>query len=471
MTLAEQPTRLRRPFKPLIALLTAAALVTAGGPAPAQEKGKGPPIIRDAEIEQLLREYTQPILRAAGLAQQNIQVVIINDRAFNAFVADGRRIFVNAGALMDATTPNEVIGVLAHETGHIAGGHLSRLREEVAKATTQSIVALLLGVGAMVAASRSGNANAGEAGIGVIQGSQAMIQNTLLAYVRTQEDSADRAGVKFLTATGQSAKGMHDTFKRLADQILYQTRYMDPYMQSHPLPAERVRALEQLARSSPYWDKKDPPALQQRHDLMRAKLYGFIDRPDAVFRRYPPSDNSLPARYARAIASYRFANTTGALGQIDALIAANPQDPYFYELKGQALIEAGKATEAIAPLRRAVALAPNPALIQVMLAQALLGSSDRAHGEEAVQLLETALKREPESGEAYAQLAMAYGRKGDLARADLSSAQAAFMRGDLLTARQLAARAKTRFPVGSPGWVKADDIASYKPPQRGGLRN
>jgi predicted Zn-dependent protease len=244
---------------------------------------------------------------------------------------------------------------------------------------------------------------------------------------------------------------------------------MDPYMQSHPLPAERVRALEQLARSSPYWDKKDPPALQQRHDLMRAKLYGFIDRPDAVFRRYPPSDNSLPARYARAIASYRFANTTGALGQIDALIAANPQDPYFYELKGQALLEAGKATEAIAPLRRAVALAPNPALIQVMLAQALIGSSDRAHGEEAVQLLETALRREPESSEAYVQLAMAYGRKGDLARADLSSAQAAFMRGDLLTARQLAARAKTRFPVGSPGWVKADDIASYKPPQRGGF--
>jgi predicted Zn-dependent protease len=262
---------------------------------------------------------------------------------------------------------------------------------------------------------------------------------------------------------------MHDSFKRLADQILYQTRYIDPYMQSHPLPAERVTALAELARSSPHWDKHDAPALQQRHDLMRAKLYGFIDRPDAVLRRFQANDTGLPARYARAIASYRFANSTGALGQIDALIQANPQNPYFHELKGQALLEGGKPAEAVAPLRRAVQLAPNPSLIQIMLAQALIASN--AHGEEAVTLLETALRREPESPEAYAQLAMAYGRKGDLAHADLSSAQAAFMRGELQTARQLAARAKTRFPVGSPGWVKADDIASYRPPGQAGQRN
>jgi predicted Zn-dependent protease len=455
------------PSSRILALATALATIAATFPSSAHAQARrpsGPPIIRDAEIEQLLREYTQPILRAAGLAKQNVRVVIINNRGFNAFVADGRRIFINAGALMEADTPNQVIGVLAHETGHIAGGHLSRLREQMRAATTQSVIAMILGAGAMVAASRSGSVDAGQAGMAALTAPQALIQSSLLAYVRTQEDAADRAGVKYLTATGQSAKGMYETFKRLADQVLYQTRYIDPYMQSHPLPSERVRALEGLAKASPHWDKRDSPTLQMRHELMRAKLYGFIDPRDGVARRYRMGDNSVPARYARAIVSYRFSDLRGAIAQIDGLIHQFPQNPYFHELKGQALLEAGRPAEAIAPLRRAVQLAPNPALIQIMLGQALLATNNRAHADEAVRLLEAASRREPESAEAYRQIAMAYGRKGDLARADLASAQAAFMSGDLRTARQLAARAKSRFPIGSPGWVKADDIATYKPP-------
>jgi predicted Zn-dependent protease len=290
------------------------------------------------------------------------------------------------------------------------------------------------------------------------------IQNTMFGYMRAQEEQADRAGVKFLTATGQSAKGMYETFKRMADQVLYQVRYINPYLQTHPLPSERVAALEGLAKASPYWDHKDSPALQARHDLMRAKLYGFIERPDGVARRYPPSDTSLPARYARAISAYRFSDPRVAVGQIEALIQVQPQNPYFYELKGQALLEAGKPTEAIAPLRHAVQLAPNPALIQIMLGQALVATHDRAHVDEAIPILQTAVLREPESPDAYGQLAMAYGQKNDLAHADLASAQAAFIRGDIKTAREIATRAKTRFPVGSPGWVKADDLASLKPP-------
>jgi len=460
----QTPIRARRtaPAARLVAMVTATALVCASVPAQAQ---KGPPVIRDAETEQLLREYTQPILRSAGLAQQNVQVVIINDRSFNAFVADGRRIFVNGGALMESETPNQIIGVLAHETGHIAGGHLSRLREAVAAATTQSIIAMILGVGAVVAAGRGAGSGLGQAGAAAIAGPTSAIQNSMFSYMRAQEDQADRAAVKFLTATGQSAKGMHETFKRLADQILYQTRYMNPYMQSHPMPSERVAALEGMAKASPYWDHKDPPALQLRHDLMRAKLYGFLERPEAVARRYPPGDTSLPARYARAIAAYRFSEARGALAQIDALIQAQPQNPYFYELKGQALLEAGRPTEAVAPLRHAVQLAPNPALIQIMLGQALVATRDRGRLDEAVSILQAAVNREPESPDAYSQLAMAYGQKNDLARADLASAQAAFVRGDMKTAREIATRAKTRFPVGSPGWVRADDLASYKPPQ------
>ena len=227
-----------------------------------------------------------------------------------------------------------------------------------------------------------------------------------------------------------------------------------------------MAALEGMAKASPYWNTKDSPALQARHDLMRAKLFGFLERPEAVARRYPPSDGSLAARYARAISALRFADARVASAQVDALIHAQPQNPYFHELKGQMLLEGGKPAEAIAPLRQAVQLAPNPALIQIMLGQALVASNDRTHIDEAIAFLQAAVGREPESSDAYSQLAMAYGQKNDLARADLASAQAAFTRGDLKTAREIATRAKMRFPVGSPGWVKADDIASYKPPQR-----
>jgi predicted Zn-dependent protease len=257
---------------------------------------------------------------------------------------------------------------------------------------------------------------------------------------------------------------MHDTFKRLGDEVLFAAHQADPYVQSHPMPAERVRALETLARSSPSWDKKDSPELQARHDLMRAKLAGFLDRGDTVARRYPATDQSLAARYARAIATYRHGGLRPAISQIEGLIQVQPQNPYFHELKGQALLEGGRPAEAIGPLRQAVKLAPRPALIQVLLAQALIASNDDKAADEAITLLRSALVQEPESAEGYSQLAMAYGRKGDLAQADLASAQAALTRGDAKTARQLAARAKTRFAVGSPGWVKADDIVAFKPP-------
>jgi predicted Zn-dependent protease len=230
------------------------------------------------------------------------------------------------------------------------------------------------------------------------------------------------------------------------------------------MPTERVAALSELARHSPYWERKDPPELQMRHDMMRAKLSGFMEAPQTVARRYPASDTSLPARYARAITTYRNGNLRAAITQIEALIAVQPNNPYFHELKGQALLEGAHAAEAIAPLRRAVQLAPQPTLIQLLLGQALVAANDPKYSDEAIAILRNALAREPDAPAAYQQLAMAYGRKGDVAQADLASAQAAFSRGDIKTARELAARAKTRLPVGSPGWVRADDIVAAKMP-------
>jgi predicted Zn-dependent protease len=456
-----------RTLSRLTAIVTAGALALAPVTATAQEN-KGPKLLRDTEIEQLLRDYTRPILRVAGLEQQNIQVVIINDPTFNAFVADGRRIFVNYGALMQSQTPNQLIGVLAHETGHLAGGHLAKLREELARAQTQMIVAMLLGVGAMVAGARSNNPNngAGNIGAAAVSAPQAILQSTLLSYQRQQEENADRAGVKFLTATKQSAKGMYDTFKRFSDDGLFAARGADPYMQSHPMPAERVAALEGLAKSSPYWNTKDDAALQLRHDMMRAKTSGFMEQQDTVMRRYPPSNDSMPARYARAITTYLHGDLRSAVAQIDGLIQAQPNNPYFYELRGQALLEGGKPAEAIAPLRRAVQMSNNAPLIEMLLGQALVATDNKAYTEEAITILRAAVARETEAPLGYSQLAMAYGRKGDYAQADLASAQAAYLRGDNKTARDLASRAKTRFAIGTPGWVKADDIVSAKPPPK-----
>src|SRR5580658_3007158 len=466
--IAARPPSKMRPAGPAfraIAMTAAAALALASLPARAQTgSSAGIPMIRDAEIEQLLREYSQPILRVAGLSQQNVQIVIINDKSFNAFVMDGHRIFVNSGALMQATTPNELIGVFAHETGHIVGGHLSKMRQELANATTAAIVAMLVGAGAMVAAAKSSNygnsLDLGNAGAAIFSAPQSYLAHTILAYQRAQEDQADRSGVRFLTMTGQSAKGMYDTFKRFADEMMFTAAYIDPYVQNHPMPAERMAALAELVKT-PYWDKKDPPELQFRHDMMRAKLYGFTERAETVLRRYPTSNTSMPARYARAIVTYRFGDMRSALTQIQSLIQAMPNNPYFYELEGQALLENGHAAEALPPLRRAVELAPNPALLQILLGQALIATKDPKLASEAVPLLKAALSKEPESGDAYEQLAMAYGHNGKLAEADLASAQAAFARGDNKTARELAARAKTRFPIGSPGWVRADDIVAF----------
>jgi len=475
VSMLELPARLRRVLSPatsnlqgrsrparLVALVTAAALAFAPVAAPAQQ-AKGPPILRDAEIEQLLKDYTRPILRVAGLEKQNIQITIIEDRSFNAFVADGRRIFINVGALMDAKTPNEVIGVLSHETGHLAGGHLAKLHEQLAQAQTQLIVATLLGIGALAAGASRGSAGTADIGAAAISAPQTIVMRSLLAYQRQQEESADRAGVKFLTATGQSAKGMSDTFRRLSDQMLYASQGTDPYWMSHPMPAERVAALEQLARSSPYWEKKDDPALQLRHDLMRAKISGFLDRPDTVARKYPSSNDSLPARYARAISTYRHGDLRVALALIDSLLRDQPNNPYFYEVRGQALLEGGRPQEAIAPLRRAVQLSGGSPLIEMLLGQALVASDTPAHADEAIAILRAAVTKEPEAALGYTQLAMALGRKGNLAEADLAAAQAAFQRGDSKTARDLASRAKTRFAIGTPGWVKADDIVASKP--------
>jgi len=442
----------------------AAILFSHAGQALAQQ-GKLP-VLRDAETEELLRDYTRPILKAAGLAQQNIEVVIINSREFNAFVADGRRIFVNYGALYESVTPNQIIGVLAHETGHIAGGHLARIRETLASAQTAAIIAMILGAAALGAGVASGQGNnVGQAAPGVILGPQEVIRRTLLSYQRSQEEAADRAAVTYLNATGQSSRGMIETFGRFQQQQLFLSQQVDPYLLSHPTATNRISQLESIAQTSPHYNKKDSPELQHRHDMMRAKIAGYFEKPESLARRYPLSNNSMPAQYARAMSSFRWGNLAQAVRQIDALIAAQPNNPYFYELKGQVLIDNGRAREAIAPLRRGVELSKGASLIRMMLGQALVQGGGKEEAQEAIRELNFALQREPNVAFAHRSLSRAYELAGDRPNANLSGAYAAFNDGDFKAAKTLAARAQASFKVGTPGWLRADDILKFEVPK------
>lgn len=420
-------------------------------------------LIRDSEIEDLLSDYATPIFKSANLSSQNINIHIVNENSFNAFVIDGQNMFIHVGAITKSDTPNQLIGVIAHEAGHIAGGHLARLKVQISRMQSAALIMNLIGLGAMVGGAVSGGSNdVGEAGAAILYGGTSLIQRSLLSYRRAEESAADQAAVSYLNRTKQSTNGMLETFRHFADQSLGSVNYIDPYIQSHPMPQARIAQLRDLAERSPYFNEKDPPALQFRHDMVRAKLEAFTNKnnPRYVLRKYPETDRTLPARYARTITLYFTSGIQGSLKELDALIAEQPDNPYFHELKGQFLLESGKAGEAIPPLRKAISLAPRAGLMRVMLGQAMIATNDRSLVKEAVGHLQKALLQEKQSVIGYRQLAIAYGHLNRIPEAQLASAQAFFFEGNADFAKVHAERAIRAFPEGSPNWVKANDIIS-----------
>ncbi len=446
-----------------LAISMAFTSLGADGVAATRKKPSGPslPLIRDAEIEGLLRLYSRPIFKAAGLNPSAVRVYIINNDKINAFVAGGQRLFIHTGLLTRAKTPNEVIGVLAHETGHLAGGHLARMGIELDRASAQSIIGSLIGVAAMVGGAAAGQKGAAQAGQGIMLGSQGMAQRNLLSYQRGMEASADQAALKFLNATEQSPNGMLTLFQLLANESLVSLENVDPYLLSHPMPLERIRSLELEARKSPYFEREDAPQLLLRHQLMQAKLAGFMQSPQFVFQRYPSSDKSLPARYARSIAMFRKGDTKNAIPVIDSLIKEVPEDPYFWELKGQALLEGGTPSKALSSLRQASKLLPNNGLIQILYAQALIATENKANIRQALNLLTLAKKTEADSIDVYKFTALAYGLLNDVPRAELATAEAALMQGDTALAAEKAKRVAGQFKHGSPEWLRANDILNF----------
>jgi predicted Zn-dependent protease len=451
-------------LRKLLAVATALVMLAQAAPpalAGDGKKGGGLPLIRDAEIEGLMRLYTKPIFRAAGINPGAVRVYLIADSSINAFVAGGQRIFINTGLLMQATSPNQVIGVLAHESGHIAGGHLARMGIEMDRASTAAIIGGLLGAAAMVGGAAAGSKDAAQAGGGVILGAQGIAQRSILSYARAMEASADQAALKYLTATKQSARGMLDLFQKLANESIASARNVDPYLISHPMPLDRIQNLEKAAKQSPYFDAADSKDMVLRHQLMQAKLSGFTEAPQIVYRKYPKTDTSLPARYARAIAMFRRGDTKNALPVIDSLIKDLPQDPYFHELKGQALLEGGRPAEALVPLAKAVSMVPTNGLIRILQAQALVAAESPGHAQEAIKTLTLARKTENDTPMLFQLLASAYGQTGDIPRADLATAEAALLTGDKRLAAERATAAQEKFKRGSPEWQRANDILNF----------
>ena len=416
------------------------------------------PIVRDAEIEALVTDYTTPILNAAGLGKRRIGTVLVNSPSFNAFV-DGRRIFINTGALLQSETPNEIIGVIAHETGHLAGGHQDRLREQLRQAKTMAVIGTLLGLGAGIAGAATGNSAIAGAGGGIAAGGGEIAMRSLLSYQRTEEAAADRAAINYLNKTQQSAKGMLTTFERFASALSISGTQIDAYRISHPLPRDRIANLSTLAHQSPYYDKKDPESLQLRHDLMRAKIAAYSGGLGSLQRIFRNNPRGVGARYGDAIYTYLNGNARNAIPKIDALIKEQPNNPYFREMKGEILLKANNPVAAAAEFKQAAALDPRKSsIIRMSYGRALMLTGNKANMETAIRELKAGVAKEPEFSEGYSYLAQAYGQSGQMALADLATADQYYYAGKIMDAKVFATRAQTRLKSGSPDWLRAQDI-------------
>jgi predicted Zn-dependent protease len=447
--MAEATLMLRRwsAFALRLALLVTLSFAISARPALAQS------ILRDAETEALFADISRPILEAAGLRPENVQIVLIQDKSINAFVAGGQIVYIHSGLLAAADNANEVQGVIAHEVGHITGGHVIRMQEGIKTATSIMLLSLILGAAAMAA-------GAGEAGMGVLAAGQQAAMGKFLAFSRTQESAADAAGASFLAKSGTNGKGLISFFKKLQNQ---EFRYAIPqdnaYARTHPLSGERIQALEQAVRYAPGWNVPTDPKLEARFQRVKAKLSGYVEDPTRTLVAYPESNKSVPARYARAYAWHKSAYPEKALGEADSLLGDYPNDPYFLELKGQILLESGRPAEALESLRQAVRYAPDQPLIAALLGHALISTEKPDNFEEAKTVLRAAISRDNSNPFAWYQLGIVYDREGDPGRAALATAERYNLQGEPRLALVNAEQALKTVPTGTPDWLRAQDIA------------
>ena len=412
-------------------------------------------ILRDAETEALLDDMAAPLIEAAGLQPGNVDIVLIDVPSINAFVAGGQAIYIHTGLIDAADTANEVQGVIAHELGHITGGHVIRHSEGAGAATGISLLSMLLGLGAALA-------GAGDAGMGMIMAGQRAALGKYLAFSRVQESSADAAGVKYLSEAGISGRGSLAFFGKLQNQEFrygYSQDDEDAFVRTHPLSGDRISRLRAEYQSDPAWDAPGNPELQARFERVKAKLFGYQKKPEQTLQAYPETMTALPARYARAYAWHKDARIDKALAETEALLEAKPNDPYFLELKGQVLLESGQPEAALAPLRKATEITGNQPLIASMFGHALIATENADHYAEAERVLRAAVARDRLNPFAWYQLGMVHAAQGDMPRARLASAEQQVLSRQYALAIRSAQAAMAGLPEGTPDWIRAQDIA------------
>jgi predicted Zn-dependent protease len=425
----------------------ALSLLAVAQPAAAQS------ILRDAETEAMFAEMSRPLILAAGLSPNNVKVVLINDDSINAFTAGGQTIYVHSGLIQAADNANQVQGVIAHELGHVADGHVVLIDAGVRPALGVSILSMVLGVAAIAA-------GAPEAGAGILSAGTSAAQGKFLAFSRVQESTADATGAKFLREAGVTGKGMLTFFKKLQnEEYAYGLKNIDPFAQSHPLSGERIADLTADVIASPAYGKKPDPGLEEQFKRVKAKLLGYVAEPKTTLNVYPDSDQSIYAHYARAYAWHKSAYPQKADAEAAALIKAAPHDPYFLEIQGQILLEAGKPREAVAPLREATDLSRNAPLIATTFGHALIATEDKANYPEAIKVLRQAVARDDDNPFAWYQLGTVYEAMGDEPRALLASAEQANLTGNVRMAAYSARGAMQGLPPNSVDWIRAQDIA------------
>ena len=440
------------PLSRFVRMLMLALVLGLASARPALAADEGPSILRDTETEALFADIAKPLVEAANLDNKSVKVVLLNDDEINAFVAGSQNVYVNSGLLTRADNVNQLQFVIAHELGHVAGGHAIRMGEGMKEATGITLATMVLGAIAIAA-------GAGDAGLGLMMMGQRAAMGQFLAFTRAQETSADLAGASYLHKAGISGKGGLDFFKKLQNQeyrlAIYAT---DSYDRTHPLSSERISMLTNLFEKDPAWNKPTDPALEARFQRVKAKLVGFIN-PKQAISKYPETDQTVPAHYARAYAYHLGAYPDKALAEADSLLKTNPHDPYFLELKGQILLESGRPADAIAPLREATEKSGRAPLIASMLGHALISTENQKNMEEAKGILKTAVSVDNENPFAWYQLGVIYDSEGDTPRAALATAERNNLEGNPKLALASAEMAMRGIPAGTPDYLRAQDIA------------